>query len=241
MSSLVVTSRTGAVTKRTDESGTSRSSAGIAWTKVAPMWRDHQIREAPDVGALAGTVTALKGIRSTGPSTGLQTRLGFRAYRDRLVVVRFERAVRRAPEGRYRPASGWEHSIRVHESVSMPVRTSGLVPMGKLQKTSNDSQGRGAVPSTSREHEAAVDAETYLPAVVQRSLSSRVPEVETHVGSFLLIGVGNRAEQQINVLRLSGPVATVVLAVRSPGRADAPWQVQEFAYRFKNSSPELSR
>jgi len=240
MSSLVVASRAGAVTKQTNELGTSRSSAGISWTEVAPMWHDHPTREAPDAGVLAGTVIALKGIRSSGPSSGLQTRLGFRAYRNRLVIVRFERTVRHTPEGRYRPVGGWEPSIRVHESVSMPVRTSGLVPMGKLQKAGSGSQGSDAMPPTSREHRAAVDAETYLPAVVQRSLSSGVPGAETHVGSFLLIGVGSRAEQQINVLRLAGPVATVVLAVR-PDQVDAPWMVQEFAYRLKNNSLELGR
>jgi hypothetical protein len=216
--------------------GSSKSSADISWTAAAVTWAHHPIKQAPTVGALAGTVIQLQGVRITGETTAVQTRIGFRAYIDRVVTVRFERKLQRSSGGSYSPTGGWITVDATEHKTVTPTRTKGVVPAGELTTTGPVSSG--ATPS--REAASALDAESYLPTAVRTTLYRGQPQPTTHMGSFLLLSIGSATEQAIQVLRMNTSGAEILSATR-PNKPTAPWTVQQLSYRFTPTNHALNQ
>jgi hypothetical protein len=236
MSSAIVHHSASSIVK-TSTGGRSKSSADISWTAAAVTWAHHPLKQAPTAGALAGTVIQLQGVRISSETTAVQTRIGFRTYIDRVMTVRFERKLQRTNGGSYSPTGGWiTVDVTEHKTVTPPTRTKGVVPAGEL--TTTEPAPSGATPS--REAASALDAESYLPTAVRKTLHHGQPQPDTHIGSFLLLSIGAATEQAIQVLRMNTSGAEIISATR-PNKPTAPWAVQQLSYRFTPTNHALNQ
>lgn len=223
------TGSAGTVATSAGNQGSSRTTAGIAWSapviEIEDLGRDAA-KHAPAHNALASVADQLRGARRTqkGP---VQTRLGFRAYAGHIVLLSSERQLTERPDGKLAPTSTWQiTNVRELKAVAKAARRSGTFEAGRLSGPGSGHAG-GTV---AREAESAVHAEQFLPAAVRQSLTAAVPRPAVHLGELVqLTGAEKAAEQHVVVLRADSRNAVLVQA-RRPDRPDASWTSTEWRW-----------
>lgn len=201
----------------------------VTWDDLPP---DAQAA-APERGALGSVVVFPRGARRRDGRV-VQVRLAARAYPNRVIVVQVARPVRGRPDGRLEPDGDWAVvEITEHRAVAPPAVRRGVVDAGPLLS------GEHAIesgPAPHRDHEAAIDAEAYLPREVVAGLVLHVPHPDVHLGALLLLG----GRQEATVIRIHDARAVVVVAQRSDSPA-APWQVAQRTYELAPTRGRIGR
>ena len=171
-----------------------------------------------------------------------QVCLGWRAYLDRIVVVRAVRPLAERPDGRLIPDGPWMHNQGTVYPVVAAKRTTGTVPSTVGQDDAQEEKDAAAegVPAEQRR---AAKAQTHLPLPVQATITRAVPDPEVWLDAFWQITQGGApTKQHLGVLRLAAGRAVLAIAERTAERrvrrgalADAyfrnlPWQVTQVEF-----------
>ncbi|TRW46424.1 hypothetical protein [Georgenia yuyongxinii] len=170
-----------------------------------------------------------------------QEQIAWRAYRNRLVVVRSVRPLVMQPDGRLRPSRSWRvHEERTHRPVGPVKRTRGVVKAG-LPAADDDDTGTGTGTATiPAAHRTGAETASYLPEAVRVGAALAIPDPAIWTGRITQWdnGRGLVSRQEIANLRLSAERALVIRATRGDGResytpvqiAAHPWEVTQLAY-----------
>lgn len=231
------------------------STAGLAFRNSGtPTWRDLP----PASRAFGADPAALtEGVREyTTFATNIngdphQMRVAWRAYVDRIVVVRVVRPVFQGPDGTFRPVGGWRHhEAHTFTAASAPQRTHGPVATEVLIPTT--SEGGDAVGAGNREHEKATKVLSFLPARVQRTVTQAVPEPNIWAGVLIRGSVDDIPNEQILRMVRIGEMSAVVLAARrrlaephasvavaTSALDRAPWMVTQYVYELASQRPQV--
>ncbi|TFD04130.1 hypothetical protein [Cryobacterium sp. TMT1-66-1] len=219
----------------TTAAGSSRSTQRIKWNKPAATFTDLPAAArsaAPAPGVLAEAVVTLRGAtRESGRL--IQTRLGFRAYADHVVVVTVTRQLRARADGRLAPVGEWTVAEAVTHKIAagtVAVHQTATVAAGAVGPT----VGGLAAVAPGRSAADALDAESYLPPSIRQDFVAAVPGPRTHIGNLLRWPTTPTAHQEVRVLRLAAGKAVVVAADR-PDRHEAVWTVTKWSYDLASS------
>jgi len=210
--------------------GSSRSTKNTQWNKPAASFSDLPSAAqtaAPAAGVLAEAVVTLRGAaRDLGRL--IQTRIGFRAYADRVVVLTVTRELRARDDGKLVPVGDWALAgAMTHKAArgTVAVHQAATVAVGAVASAVGDSTA--AAPS--RGAADAIDAEAYLPPSIREDLVAAVPAPSAHIGNLLRWPTTPTAHQEVRVLRLTAGKAVVVAADR-PDRHNAAWTITKWTY-----------
>ena len=170
-----------------------------------------------------------------------QVCVGWRAYLDRIVVVRAARALIERPDGRLSPDGPWMHNQGTVYPVVAAKRTTGTVPstVGPEAQEPKDA----AMQDVPAEQRRAAKAQTHLPLPVQATITRAVPDPEVWLDAFWQLTQGGApSKQHLGVLRLAAGSAVLAVAertaerrVRRGAQADAyfrdlAWQVTQVEF-----------
>jgi hypothetical protein len=226
--------------------GTDSTSFGarvLTWDDLPRATRQAaSLRDAP----FAAGVEDLSNAAEKIDGSFHQIRRAWRAYADRIVVVRVGRPLAQRPDGRMTPTGDWHHlDARVHVAATTPARTGGTVPasVDRAREVPPRAGGDG-VP---RDQRGAADVFGYLPPTVRSTVQQAVPSPSVWLGSLTQHSRGGvPTGHRLEMLRLSETVAVVIRADRSIGSAvvpaeadvsralaDAAWRVDQVVYRFE--------
>jgi hypothetical protein len=149
------------------------------------------------------------------------------------VTLTITREVARRSDGKFRPTGQpWTLAdTRRFSAVGTATRRTGSVKPGRLLAATASGDALLGARSPGRDAESAIDAESYLPAVVRMDLAALVPSSSVHIGQILLSTVGDRSTQEIAVLRLDDMRAVVVKASR-PDKVVASWELIQCEYQL---------
>ena len=173
-----------------------------------------------------------------------QVCLAWRAYLDRIIVVRAVRALIQRPDGRMAPDGPWSHDQGTVYAVTAAKRTTGLVPSVVREDAPNpDDSTTDALPAEQRR---AASAQTFLPVPVQATITRAVPDPEVWLDAYWqMTQNGAATEQHLAILRIGGGKAALAVAARSAGHhvepgkeADEhfktlPWRVTQVTYTLR--------
>ena len=237
--SAAVQLRTGGGSAAAHSQASSLSTASLAWTAPVIDVEDlahNAAKHAPARNALASVAVQLRGARRTATSP-VQTRLGFRAYADHLILLTAERQLAQRSDGKLTPTSEWQITeVRQIKAVATATRRGGTFEAGRLSGPGSGHAGE----TVAREAEAAAHAEQYLPPEVRQGLVASVPRPLVHLGELVqLTGVGKPPEQHVVVLRADDRQAVLVCATR-PDRADASWISTEWRWTLDGGGRAIS-
>lgn len=168
-----------------------------------------------------------------------QTRVGWRAYSDRIVFVRAARPVPPTAREGSDPSAAWFHlEGHVFFAKRPPVRTRGV--LAAEVASSVDGRGGSTDPESrpNSEHESSVKTMSYLPSRVQSTVSRAVPDPTLSVASLVRGDrLGHPFEHFLRALRVNATAAVAVDAYRSmaPGATSLstqPWQVTQWVFEL---------
>ncbi|SDO00063.1 hypothetical protein SAMN05216368_10911 [Cryobacterium flavum] len=233
---------TGAVSIRSTGAATitapvsSRSTQKTVWHKAAATFTDlprTAQTAAPSSGVLAEAVVTLRGAtRDSGRL--IQTRLGFRAYADRVFVVMVTRQLRARADGKLAPVGEWTVADAVTHKMAAgtaAVHQTATVAAG----AAGPAAGGLAVAAPGRGAADAIDAESYLPPSIRNDFEAAVREPKTHLGNLLRWPTTPTAHQEVRVLRLAAGKAVVIAADR-PDHHAAAWTITKWTYTLASPS-----
>lgn len=204
-----------------------------------PERETKQVQKA----TIASGVRQLEKLRRSGDRI-VQRRIGWQATPDRIVLTTAEREMRKNPEGKYAPASGWliEDRRTFRMARGRAEKRTGSVPVDPAAAPA----GATASSSVPREDaERAVAARfpegemsmSVLPTQVRRSMIARVPH-PTQFDGVILQTVEPPAVLTVHVLRMDQQRAIVIQATR-PLDGDA-WDVSQAHYQLTDVEIEAA-
>lgn len=180
-----------------------------------------------------------------------QVATAWRAYVDRIVVVRCARELKPRAGGGQVPAGPWRHVDAVVHRTAPPLRTRGAVPAGPTAAPGTGATHGPALPHAQR---LAAQVLQVLPAPVRASATAPVPTPTLWLGGVYQSARQGRATgNTLQMLRMDDRRAVVVVATRTvawanvPGEAAAaaaylatrPWDVTQLVYDLTSSAPAV--
>lgn len=214
--------------------GSSRAVEDVEWAGVVLRFDDLPGLGAHHraAGVVAEAVMSDQLVRRSGtPSRSFRLRVAFRAWPDRIVVVRLEQPLVPQPDGRlrvggpYRTVEITEYRAREHS-----VRRVGDVPVDRA-----GGSGSGTVSSglgCDRASEYASQQVAFLPSQVRRSLYARAPRPTSFIAEALKFA--DRGHYTVQALRMDDREAVVMRASLQVG-ADS-WQVEQLTFVMGESA-----
>ncbi|WP_394939890.1 hypothetical protein [Psychromicrobium sp. YIM B11713] len=170
------------------------------------------------------------------------------ADRQGIVVAELRRALCQE-NGRFHPVGDWHiYDKQLHSPVDVPTRRAGEVSVGPLI-SSEETQDKASVEKQNPTHRSGYEAALYLPGPVRSTMLSVVPQAEVYCGQLVQFQGSGQIRQRIDLLRVGGEKATVVIAERSVASfSDAkqslaltPWKVTQITYALGTKKDEINR
>lgn len=213
--------------------GAGRDVAGTEWDgRVLDL--SQTAPELPDLGgAVVGEMLrAVPGVhRSSGTYT--RRRVGWRASRGGIVLVRATQRLLPRPDGKFGPDGDWRPKTRVLRPVDPPGRRVGEVPVDRNAGTAADDASASTRASSGEFAEAEAQI-AFLPAVVRRGLVQAVPQPTTFEAQALRYDTGASHHHRVVALRVDGMTAVAVSAALQQGATS--WQVEQVTYRLSDGA-----
>lgn len=192
--------------------------------------------DLPDLGGevVGEMLRATDGVVRRG-TTYLRRKIGWRAQRGGILLVRLDQALQPRSDGRFSPAGEWQSpTTTVYRVGTSPSRRVGEVPVD----WGRNGDAPGAVPSERAMPVQFRDAEYqlgYLPATVRRGLGQQVPTPWLMEAQAIRHTRSDGSVYHRVVGLLLGTSQGVVVSASRQSRAPT-WQVQQVRYEFVSAS-----